>query len=279
MRAPFFVAASLASVAYAQSVGSAVVVNACDYEVYLANTPSADGGYQEIDAVLAANGGTYGQVFTELSNGNGWSLKLSQSKALDSIMQYEYTFHNDGTIWFDLSDVNGNPWDGNWEITSNSSKCVPKQSAYRYSTDDAYGMQACPQDSIITVELCSGDEGASASAAISVAVPTTTIAPAITLGSSSIPTTAVTTTSFGALFAEVSSSIPTTADIPTTLATLVAEASGVGEFSEEVVSMSAVEASSTAAPTPTIRQWRHVHKHYGRGIHHDRHRRRSHAHG
>merc|ERR1711939_534387 len=73
--------------------------------------------------------------------------------------------------------VNGNPWDGDWMITANSesSTCSPKQQAYRYATDDAYGMQACPQDSDITVSLCSGEEqadGAVSSASSSVAVET-----------------------------------------------------------------------------------------------------------
>ncbi|RMY27866.1 hypothetical protein D0865_15907, partial [Hortaea werneckii] len=106
-----------------------------------------------------------------------WSLKLSKDQDLDHILQYEYTFQDDGTIWYDLSQVNGNPWDGDWMITANSesSTCSPKQQAYRYATDDAYGMQACPQDSDITVTLCSGEDqndGAVASASSSVAAET-----------------------------------------------------------------------------------------------------------
>lgn len=41
-------------------------------------------------------------------------------------------------------------------ITSDSDTCNPKQQAYRYATDDAYGMQSCNCDSSITVTLCSG---------------------------------------------------------------------------------------------------------------------------
>ncbi|KAK5119337.1 hypothetical protein LTR85_007693 [Meristemomyces frigidus] len=182
--------ALLATTAVA-SIGSAVVNNACDYEVYLFNTPAANGGQSEIDKVLEPNG-SYTQQWTELTNGDGWSLKLSQSTDMSNIMQYEYTFQNDGIIWYDLSDVNGNPWDGNWEITatSESSTCTPKQQAYRYATDDAYGMQACPEDSIITVTLCSGDEsddGAASSAASSVAAETSTTS-AFSTPSSSVAT-------------------------------------------------------------------------------------------
>ncbi|KAF2858123.1 hypothetical protein K470DRAFT_260125 [Piedraia hortae CBS 480.64] len=164
-------AASLASVTLATPVGRAKVVNACSYPVHLCNVPAENGGYEQSKTVLQPNG-TFSQVWTQLSNDQGWSIKLSKDETLSHIMQYEYTFHNDGIIWYDLSDVDGNPWDGNWELTaiSRSSPCNPKQQAYRYSTDDAYGMQACSQDAVITVTLCSGDsknDGAAASASSS----------------------------------------------------------------------------------------------------------------
>ncbi|KAF2173306.1 hypothetical protein M409DRAFT_17248 [Zasmidium cellare ATCC 36951] len=138
------------------SVGKAHVVNKCTYDVYLCNVPASGGGYEQEDKTLSA-GGTWDQEWTSLSNSNGWSIKLSKSEALENILQYEYTFHNDGIIWYDLSCVNGNPWDKNWEITSSTSSCNPKQQAYRYATDDAYGMQSCSQDASITVTLCSGE--------------------------------------------------------------------------------------------------------------------------
>lgn len=149
--------ASAALVALAQAVGDAIVVNKCSYDVYMSNTPAMGGGYSNIDQTLSS-GDTYTQSWTELSNGNGWSIKLSKVAGAfqDNILQYEYTFHNDGTIWYDLSAVNGNPWDGNWEITA-SNGCTPRQAAYRYATDDAYGMQSCGDDATITVTLCSGD--------------------------------------------------------------------------------------------------------------------------
>ncbi|KAH0021838.1 hypothetical protein KCU78_g5982, partial [Aureobasidium melanogenum] len=126
--------------------------------------------------------------------------KLSNSSSLSNILQYEYTFQNDGTIWYDLSEVNGNPWDGDWEITSNTASCTPKQQAYRYATDDAYGMQACPFDATITVTLCSGDDdndSAASSASSSVAVESTsshstfstTVAAPSTVGASASATT------------------------------------------------------------------------------------------
>src|ERR1700760_2711629 len=144
--------------ARALAQGSAVVVNHCDYEVYLANTPAQGNGFNAINQVLTAGGGSYSQAWTHLTTG-GWSIKLARSKNFASnLMQYEYTYTPGSPLWFDLSDVNGNPWDADWEITA-TGDCSPKQQAYRFATDDAYGMQACPSDSTITVTLCSASGG------------------------------------------------------------------------------------------------------------------------
>ena len=149
--------------AHALAVGNAVVINKCGYDVHMSNTPSAGGGFNAVNQMLKS-GGQYSQQFTQLTNSNGWSLKLSKTNQfMSDILQYEYTFQDDGIIWFDLSEVNGNPWDGNWEITATGS-CTPRQAAYRFATDDAYGMQSCPQDSSITVTLCSGTAGGKKSA-------------------------------------------------------------------------------------------------------------------
>jgi len=230
-------AAIMATSALAQSVGSAIVVNACEYDVYLCNVPAAGGGYSEDDQTLSPND-TFTQQWTELSNAQGWSIKLSKSTNLDNIMQYEYSFHDDGTIWYDLSDVNGNPWDGDWEITaeSPSSSCTPKQQAYRYATDDAYGMQACPQDSTITVTLCSGEsqnDGGAASASSSVAAETSSIATATSISVYSTPssaapeTTSAETTSAETTSAETTSAEPTTSIESTTSAESVASTTPV----------------------------------------------------
>ncbi|KAF2766045.1 hypothetical protein EJ03DRAFT_192184 [Teratosphaeria nubilosa] len=212
MHSSIFAAALLASTAAASSVGSAVVVNACEYDVYICNVPASGGGYTQIDKTLSRNG-TYQQTWTELANSQGWSIKLSMDSTLGNIMQYEYTFHNDGTIWYDLSDVNGNPWDGNWEITATNEAddCDPKDQAYRYSTDDAYGMQACSQDSVITVTLCSGesqDDSGAASASSAAAEASYTDASSYSTPTSAAPSTigAVTT---GQDSSEVSSAAST----------------------------------------------------------------------
>lgn len=168
----------MATSALAQGV--AHVVNGCKYDVHMSNTPAQGGGFEPIDQVLSP-GGSYSQQWTQLGNDMGWSIKLAKTPSYQSdLMQYEYTYHNDGIIWYDLSEVDGNPWNGNWMITA-SQGCNPKQQAYRYSTDDAYGMQSCPDSAEITVTLCSGesqeDGAASSAASVAPSAPAETAAP------------------------------------------------------------------------------------------------------
>lgn len=263
MQAIIATVALLAGAALAD-VGSAVVVNKCNYDVHLANTPSADGGYTEIDKVLSTDD-TYEQTWTELTNSNGWSIKLSNSSSLANILQYEYTFHDDGIIWYDLSEVNGNPWDGNWEITASSasSTCTPKQQAYRYATDDAYGMQACPQDSVITVTLCSGedqDDGGAASASSSVAAETSTAASSFSTPSSSVQgfsSAAASTTQAQASSTEASSYASST---PTTFATATTSVATSSVVTTDAGGVTVTQVD-TAAVTDivTATHWGHGH--------------------
>lgn len=138
------------------AVGKAIVLNQCNYSIYLHNTPSAGGGYTEVNA-LVPSGGSYEQHFTSLTNGNGWSIKLSKDDTFQDILQYEYTWKpvkSPATIWYDISKVNGNPWNEHYWISATGRGCSPEQRAYRYPTDDVNGMQSCPSDAHITLTLC-----------------------------------------------------------------------------------------------------------------------------
>lgn len=159
--------ALLASTAAASSVGSAIIVNKCSYDAYLDVVPAEGGGYTEFGKVLKS-GDQFAQEWTELSNGNGWSLKLTPNKSLQP-MQFEYTWQNEGTIWFDISNVDGDPYGGDWVINGDNSakSCKPKHVSYWYPTDD-HAMQDCPGDSTITVILCGADSPSSYPSAPSV---------------------------------------------------------------------------------------------------------------
>lgn len=270
--------AALVATAAAQGIGSAHVVNKCTYPVTLCNVPAADGGFTEIDKTLQPND-SYEQEWTQLTNGNGWSIKLSKDTSLAQIMQYEYTFHNDGTIWYDLSDVDGNPWDGDWMITADQSTCTPKQQAYRFSTDDAYGMQACPQDSSITVTLCSGEEqadGEASSVSASVASVSSTATetsystpdatPTVTYADSTTTSDEAQLTQYTAVASSAAESTPVSTTLsPTTFATsTTAVVTSAGAVVTQV---------DTAVVTEVVTQtyWQHQHQWGGRHAHQARH--------
>lgn len=105
------------------ALGSAHVVNSCSYDVYMCITPASGGGYSTVENTLQP-GGQWDQEYTALSNGAGWSIKLSEVEGSfgSNVLQYEYTYQTDATIWYDLSEVNGNPWDGNWEVSDRRGK-------------------------------------------------------------------------------------------------------------------------------------------------------------
>ena len=141
-------------------IGHAVVLNECNSLVELENVPAAGNGYLPSHVELSPNQ-RYSYPFIELATG-GWSMKISLPELEDptNIMQFEYTLSPNmygGVVWFDISYVNGNPLNGNWSLIGDSSqgRCSPAYRAYRYPTDDEHGMQDCPMDSTLVLQLCS----------------------------------------------------------------------------------------------------------------------------
>lgn len=267
--------AMLAGTVAAQTVGSAIVLNGCDYDVYVTDVPAAGGGYEQMTKTLSPNQ-TFEQQWTELANGEGWSIKLSKSTSLANIMQYEFTFHNDGIIWYDLSDVNGNPWDGDWEITaqSPSNTCTPKDHAYLYSTDDAYGMQACNSDATITVTLCSGQsQNASSAGSASSSAAASPSSMAASTYSSSTPPASTSASSFtwrGAQADATPDAGSSSSASMTTFATLTSSASPVVTSNQAGVTVTEIEtAIVTDIVTATAygRLRREAHRHHARHGH------------
>ncbi|KAK8198476.1 hypothetical protein M8818_006341 [Zalaria obscura] len=260
MKSFIIASAALVATVAADSIGSAIVVNKCSYPIHLANVPSADGGYSEIDKVLDSQD-KYTQEWTELSNGNGWSIKISNSSSFNDILQYEYTYQEDATIWYDLSEVNGNPWDGDWEITSNTDSCTPKQQAYRYATDDAYGMQSCDATASITVTICSGDESndaAAASASSSVEAQSSTATSSASSSSTEAPSStseaaSTTSTSEAQSTTESPSASSTASNVATTLMTSV--------LTTTPAYGSTVIVTETEVATATVTSWHYQHTH------------------
>ncbi|KAI9690250.1 MAG: hypothetical protein M1822_009211 [Bathelium mastoideum] len=232
-------------------VGQAIVENMCSYDVYVTNVPAADGGFTQQTYTLQKNNGNepYSFSYTQLSNSDGWSIKLSKDPLdLSNIMQFETTFHDDGMIWYDLSDVNGNPWDGNWMIMAKDNpNCSPKHQAYRYSTDDAYGMQACQQNATLTVTLCSGNEdaaGMASSASVSVASESAT--------SQADATSYSTPEAVPTISSPIFSAPVEIASTPSTLQTSTSPTSSASSSSIASPSTSAAAATTTAKVIATV---------------------------
>lgn len=244
--------ALMATSALAQ--GTAHVINSCNYDVHMSNTPAQGGGFEAIDKTLSS-GGSYSQQWTQLGNDMGWSIKLAKTDSFQTnLLQYEYTFHNDGIIWYDLSEVDGNPWNGNYMITAQGASCNPKQQAYRYSTDDAYGMQSCPDGAEITVTLCSGDSQGDGGASSGSQSADTSSAPAPTSWQQSSATEAAsqTTASGGQWSWGGNGVVEKAAEItpsPTTLVTKQVSVSNAGGYDVTVtdVATEVVTAYVTAA--------------------------------
>ena len=249
--------ALLAASATAQ-VGRAIVVNNCGYDVSLTNVPSSGGGQNQIGPQSLADGGSYSQEYTQLSNGNGWSIKLAPAGSAASILQYEYTFHNDGTIWYDLSAVNGDPFSGNWAL-SGSDGCSPNQAAYLYPTDDAHGEQSCPQGSSVTVTLCGAGGAAPPVAPAPSGAPPASVAPQVpapSIASPSVPAIPVPSgasapSGFGGPGGEKAAALPAT-----TLATQARVAAVVTNVKTMVVTQYV-----TVSPSPVAKRNAHLHRH------------------
>lgn len=145
------------------SAGSALVHNLCEYEIYMCNTPSTGGDYDEIRKTIQP-GETYNQQWTILSTLQGLSIKLAPSAAKLQIqpMQYEYTYAGSATIWYDISNVNGDPFEGNWVMNSTNPSCKPRHMSYWESFDDQTSMQECNAQSDIALYICGNNTFASA---------------------------------------------------------------------------------------------------------------------
>lgn len=142
--------------AWAQEMGRAVVWNNCGYEVYVWNVPAADGGYYGETCTLPPQE-RYIHAYTVLTNGNGWSIKLGKTSASlydRDVLQLEYTIHDSGDLWYDLSEIDGKPFGNEWYLSADY--CLPRQVAYQYPEDNA-AMQSCPRQATVTLTLCPFD--------------------------------------------------------------------------------------------------------------------------
>jgi len=114
-------------------------------------------------------GDSYSHTYETAPNGGGWSIKLAPGiNDVDDpekpIMQWEYTFLNDGEIWYDLSGVDGSPYGDDWEISNDNPTCAVEQKQYLHPTDDTKMQGSCQDSTSIKVTLCpNGGSGGNSS--------------------------------------------------------------------------------------------------------------------
>ncbi|OAX79820.1 hypothetical protein ACJ72_05860 [Emergomyces africanus] len=105
-----FLSALAALTPAAQAVGNAIVINNCPFGTFLNSVGSGIGPEQ----YLAPNGGRYSEPFRRDAVSGGIALKITREAGglLHGAPQTIYAYNlNQGRIWYDLSNVFGNPFE------------------------------------------------------------------------------------------------------------------------------------------------------------------------
>ncbi|CAG8155713.1 unnamed protein product [Penicillium salamii] len=157
-------AAALPQPHRARSEGSAVetrgsdggikIVNNMGSDVYLWTTTSDSGSMK----TLSSGGGHYSEDWTTNSNGGGISIKMSTSQDKDSVLQFEYTQHDD-TLFWDMSSID---LDSSSEFIKSGFTAEPSDSSCRSSTcaaGDADCSEAYQKPDDVNTYSCSLSSG------------------------------------------------------------------------------------------------------------------------
>jgi Blastomyces yeast-phase-specific protein len=108
----------------AQTVGNAVVLNHCPSDIYAWSVGSSIGPSQTI-----VSGQNYSETYHRDPVSGGTTIKLTrQPEGLTNgspQMQFAYSLTND-SIWYDLSDVFGDPFNGDSvDLQPSDNSCLP----------------------------------------------------------------------------------------------------------------------------------------------------------
>lgn len=154
----------LASAPFAVALGSATLVNGCDFEIFYAPISGTAAGM-----VTLPPGQSYSSQYG--NEGQGVSIKVSPHDDLwtgGAITQFEYTWAA-GVINFDISNIDGNPFADYGMILSPSvhddpshPTCVPVECpageavcAAAYNLPDDVRTMVCDQESNLVMTICS----------------------------------------------------------------------------------------------------------------------------
>lgn len=152
-----FSTAVIASVALlaplASAVGNAIVKNNCPYPVYLWSVGSAVGPRQTIAA-----GKKYTEVLRHDPVSGGIAIKITKTAngLYDGSAQTNFAYTLDGSqIWYDLSDVFGDPFSGKGMAVDPSVASCPDICWPNGVSPSGSQTHDCTSTSSITLTLCS----------------------------------------------------------------------------------------------------------------------------
>ena len=137
-----------------RSPGKAVVQNKCAFPVYLASVS----GFVTPAPQKLAPGATWSENYRQDASGGGVSVKIAKGDnlATNPIEQLEYKV--DTALWYDLSEINGHPFEGQKIVLQpsggNGPSCVPVNSKTAYQRPDDTATKSCPLNTDLTLTLC-----------------------------------------------------------------------------------------------------------------------------
>lgn len=156
--------ACLLAFAASALAGKAHVVNNCNFDVWFSATQNtAADNYQKL-------GREYSHEYTSST-----SIKFGKSKNPATVAQFEFHNGNDGKIWYDTSNIDGNPFQAEGtrlspsvEADATFNTCVtvdcPPGAAVctvAYNHPDDTATKNCAISTDLTFTLCSGNSGSS----------------------------------------------------------------------------------------------------------------------
>ncbi|KAE8149611.1 blastomyces yeast-phase-specific protein [Aspergillus avenaceus] len=144
--------ATLAALPLASAVGNAVVKNSCDHPVYLWSVGGSVGEKQTIES-----GKSFSEPFRHDASSGGVSLKIT---TVDNglyngspQLTYAYTLDNAG-VWYDLSDVFGDPFSGSAVVIKPTDTSCPSICWPNGVSPGGSQVKVCQAESDEVLELC-----------------------------------------------------------------------------------------------------------------------------
>lgn len=136
----------------ALALGNAVVTNNCDFNVYLWSV-----GGSIVDKGPLQKGNSYSEEFHRDFKSGGVTLKITTvpDGIYNNKPETDFAYNLDsGAIWYDLSDVNGDPFAGHKLAMTSASTACPS-TVWPNGTPDGTGTENCPDTNAnVTLTLC-----------------------------------------------------------------------------------------------------------------------------